>query len=159
MRRAIRVAPAGTWPVATSLAWVTLPFEERQRRRFRLIDDRGQAFLLDLDRAVLLSDGDGLVCEDGSVIGVRAAAEPVIDVAAIDACHLARLAWHLGNRHVPVQVLNEGRLRLLDDHVLLQMLERLGAGVERRKAPFAPEPGAYGAAHPEPDHDHGRHHS
>jgi urease accessory protein len=90
---------------------------------------------------------------------VHAAAERVLEARASDPRTLARLAWHVGNRHTPAQVL-DGALRLLDDPVLRDMLEGLGADVVRRTAPFAPEPGAYGAGHRHghghgPGHGHG----
>lgn len=111
-----------------------------------MTDDAGEAFLLDLAKPVVLADGDGLALEGDGVIRVRAADEPVADVRAVTAAETARLAWHIGNRHTPVQVLADGTLRIHDDHVLVAMLEGLGAGVTRRLAPFAPEPGAYAGA-------------
>ncbi len=112
-----------------------------------MTDDEGQTFLLDLEDATLLGDGDGLVLDDGGVIRVVAADEPVCDVTGKTSGHTARLAWHIGNRHTPIQVLDDGTLRILDDHVLVHMLEGLGATVRQRSAPFAPEPGAYAHAH------------
>lgn len=152
MRRAVRVAGAGTWPSEEAVT-ATLPYHDRHRRRVQLADDRGEAFLLDLERPALLREGDGLACDDGSWIGVLAAAEAVCEVGAADAPTLARLAWHLGNRHVPVQIL-DGGIRFLDDSVLAAMLEGLGATVARTHAPFNPEPGAYAG---EPGHGHGGH--
>lgn len=106
-------------------------------------DDGGAVFLLDLDQPVMLADGDGLVCEDGSIIRVCAAAEDVLDVAPTSAAAAARFAWHLGNRHTPVQILPDGTLRLAEDAVLSAMLDGLGAAVVHRRAPFHPEAGAY----------------
>lgn len=117
-----------------------------------MIDDAGLPFLLDLPAAVTLSDGDGLVLEDGKVIRVRAAAESVVDVSAPAHSQRVRLAWHVGSRHAPIQVLADGTFRILTDHVLIHMLEQLGATIIRRVAPFAPEPGAYGTV----SHDHAR---
>ena len=88
-----------------SSASVTLPYEERHRRRVRLIDDTGEPFLLDLEHAVMLGHGDGLELEGGGFIAVRAADEAVYDIRCHDAAHTARVAWHIGNRHAPVQVL------------------------------------------------------
>ena len=153
MRRAIAVRRAGTWPEDTAAGTVTLPWEDRHRRRIRLSDDAGEAFLLDLERAAMLSDGDGLELDDGRLLRVRAAAEPVLAVACRSPAEAARIAWHLGNRHTPIQVLADGTLRLLDDHVLADMLDRLGAMPVRRMAPFEPEPGAY-AADGHAGHDH-----
>ena len=125
------------------MATVTLALDDRHRRRIRLTDDLGEAFLLDLTEATLMGDGDGLKLEDGSFIRVVAADESVADVRGSSPAHTARLAWHIGNRHAAVEVLADGSLRIRDDHVLIAMLEGLGASVVRCRAPFSPEPGAY----------------
>lgn len=160
MHRAIRVISKADWKPAEAKGTVTLSFEDRFRRRVRLTDDAGEAFLLDLAQATRLNDGDGLELAEGGVLLVRAAIEDVLEIAGDDAQHIARLSWHIGNRHTPVEVLPDGRLRIQYDHVLSHMLEGLGAKVERGQAPFAPEPGAYDGhgshAHDhEPAHDHG----
>lgn len=147
MRRAVIRHPAGTWPEAEEVATVTLAFDDRFRRRIRLADDGGTPFLLDLTEAALLGDGDGLELESGGYVRVRSADEDVLDVCGRDPAHMARLAWHLGNRHTPVQVLADGGLRVRYDHVLAGMLQGLGAAVTRRCAPFAPETGAYAGGH------------
>lgn len=148
MRRAVVVAAAGTWPEEEALTSVTLAYDDRHRRRIVLTADDGAPVLLDLERAVVLADGCGLALEDGGWIAVHAAAEAVIEARGSDPAATARLAWHLGNRHTPVQVLADGGLRLRDDPVLAAMLEGLGAEVRRRQAPFDPEPGAYaGSTH------------
>jgi urease accessory protein len=157
MRRAAAVRPSGTWPEAEALGTVTLPYHDRHRRRVRLRDDDDKDFLLDLPQAAVLGDGDGLALDGGGYILVRAAPEDVADIAAGSPEHLARLAWHIGNRHVPVQVVQSGVLRILDDHVLVEMVRGLGAAVVRRRAPFAPEAGAYAGEHAH-DHDHGHDH-
>lgn len=146
MRRAIRVAPAGRWPKEEATASVTLAYDDRHRRRIVLDADDGRPLLLDLQHAAVLAEGDGLALDDGGWIAVRAAAEPVIEASAGDPAATARLAWHLGNRHAPVQVLADGTLRLRDDPVLAAMLEGLGAKLRRCPAPFDPEPGAYAGA-------------
>jgi len=143
MRRALAVLPAGSWPLAQVVGSVTLPAAGRHRRRIRLTDDEGAEFLLDLPNAVQMRDGDGLALEAGGVIRVTAALEEVADVVCSDPQALARLAWHIGNRHVPVQLMGEGRLRVPADHVLLTMLEGLGVTVRCLRAPFQPEAGAY----------------
>lgn len=132
------------------MATVTLPWADRHRRRLRMTDDAGDAFLLDLEQAVPLSDRDGLALDGGGVIAVQAASETVIEVRPANAAEAARLAWHLGNRHVAVQVLADGGLRLLDEAVLADMLRGLGAMLVYRRLPFAPEAGAYAG----PAHDH-----
>jgi urease accessory protein len=143
MRRAIAVAPAGTWPREAALARITLAFEERYRRRFRMIDDGGEPFLLDLPRATVLADGDGLVIEGDGYILVCAAQEAVVDIRGRTTAEVAQLAWHIGNRHVPVQILSDGTIRMRDDHVLVAMIEGRGVAVMRLRAPFSPERGAY----------------
>lgn len=130
---------------------ITLPFAERRRRRVAMTSDGGLDFLLDLAAAADLKDGDALMLEDGRAILVRAAAEPVADLHADAPAALTRLAWHLGNRHMPTQLF-EDRLRIAADHVLEAMAEGLGARVERLLAPFQPEGGAYSQAHA---HSHG----
>jgi urease accessory protein len=147
-RRAVVVLPAGSWLEVEPVATVTLPFEQRHRRRLRMLDDAGEAFLLDLDRPVLLADGDGLGLEGGGIIRVRAADEAVIEARGATAADTARLAWHLGNRHAAVQVLADGTLRLRDDAVLAHMLQGLGARLLLRRAPFRPEAGAYAVGSP-----------
>ena len=146
MRRVTSVIPAGQGAGAPA-ATVTLAFADRHRRRIRLTDDAGQPFLLDLPDATRLADGDALVLEHGGHIRVAAAIEAVADITCRDAAHAARVAWHIGNRHTPVQVLPDATLRIADDHVLVAMAEGLGATVRRHDAPFSPEPGAYAAHH------------
>ncbi|MCS7268336.1 MAG: urease accessory protein UreE [Geminicoccaceae bacterium] len=150
MIRAVAVAAEGE--VADS---VTLAYDDRHRRRMTLRTDAGQTILLDLPRARHLREGDRLVLEDGRRVLVRAAPEPVVEAVAEDAAVLARLAWHLGNRHAAAQILPD-RLRIRPDPVLEDMLARLGARLEHRRAPFDPEPGAY--EHDEGAHPHSRAH-
>ena len=159
LRRATQVLTAGAWPVADAVATVTLAFDDRHRRRVRLVDDAGEAFLLDLDDATRMGDGDGLRLETGGVVHVRAADEDVLDIRCADPRDTARMAWHIGNRHLPTQVLDDGTLRIRADHVIEQMLVRLGAQVEARTAAFDPEPGAYdeGGGHAQ-DHGHSHDH-
>ena len=150
MRRAVAVKASGTW-TAKVAGSVTLVFADRHRRRIRMIDDAGEPFLLALDDAAQLADGDGLVLEEDGTILVRAAEEQVADLRCDDAVAAMRLAWHLGNRHTPLQVLAEGSLRITYDHVLVAMAEGLGARAEAKTAPFQPEGGAYAQGH---GHDH-----
>jgi urease accessory protein len=126
-------------------AWdtVTLTRADRHRRRIRLTTDGGNEFLLDLAKARVLRDGDRLKLDDGRLVLIRAALEDLLEVRAEDALTLARLAWHLGNRHTPVQVMPNG-LRLVADRVLEHLLrDHLGADVRPVRAPFEPESGAY----------------
>jgi urease accessory protein len=151
MRRAIAVHPRGHWPQDNAVDSVTLTYLDRHRRRIRLVADSGEAFLLDLPRAYHLADGDGLELEGGSYLRVRAAPEPMIEIDAADRATLLRIAWHLGNRHLPVQVAGE-RLRIRADHVIAEMVTGLGGRIQPLEAPFDPEIGAYaGAAH---HHEH-----
>ncbi len=143
MRRCTNVRRHGSWPPDAAVATVTLAFDARHRRRFRMADDGGEPFLLDLAQAALLRDGDGLALDGGGMIRVRAANEPVADILCASAADAARIAWHIGNRHAALQVLAADRLRIADDHVLVAMVEGLGARVERHRAPFTPEPGAH----------------
>lgn len=138
MLRAQSVAAEGE-PADT----VTLAYDDRHRRRLRLTSDGGLDFLLDLPQARPLRHGDRLRLDDGRLIQVRAAPEPVVDIAAADAHALVRLAWHLGNRHVPTQILAHA-LRIRRDHVLEHLLaDHLGAQLTSCEAPFDPEGGAY----------------
>jgi urease accessory protein len=155
VRRAIKVLAAGAWEARRARASVVLDYEDRYRRRIQLHDSNGEAFLLDLARPTALRDGEGLELDDGSILRIVAADERVADVRAASASELARIAWHIGNRHTPLQILAENTLRIRDDHVLIEMVEGLGGRVVRCEAPFSPEAGAY--AHGlTPGHSHPR---
>ncbi|MBM3522443.1 MAG: urease accessory protein UreE [Alphaproteobacteria bacterium] len=163
MRRAIEAVPKGTWPLKRRIGTATLDLDHRHRRRIRLETDSGEAFLLDLPEARMLSPGEGLVLDTGEVVEVRAADEPVCDVMAESPAALARLAWHLGNRHLAVEF-HVDRLRIRDDHVIVAMLRGLGATVTPLRGGFTPEAGAYAqaeaAAHAHHEHEpHGHAHS
>ncbi|MEM6972783.1 MAG: urease accessory protein UreE [Pseudomonadota bacterium] len=131
---------------------VTLDREGRYRRRGVLTSDGGEAFLLDLAEARELDDGAHLVLEDGRRIAVAAAAEPLYAITAETPQALARLAWHIGNRHLPAAI-EGGRLLIARDHVVAEMVRRLGGGVVEVVEPFRPEGGAYGHGR-----THGHHH-
>ncbi|HEX3535781.1 MAG TPA: urease accessory protein UreE [Stellaceae bacterium] len=152
MRRAIAVHRRGAWPEEAAQDAVTLAYLDRHRRRIRLVSDAGKPFLLDLARAHRLTDGDGLELDDGGYLRVNAAAEPVIEIAA-PPTDLLRIAWHLGNRHLPLQVI-EDRLRIRDDHVIAEMVTGLGGEITRHNSPFDPEIGAYAGAAQAHDHEH-----
>ena len=152
MQRAISSSAAGSWPEAEARDSVTLAYDERFRRRIRLSTDRGRELLLDLPKAVALGEGDGLRLEDGGWVRVAAAQEPLVELTG-DPSLLLRLAWHLGNRHTPAQLL-PGALRIRPDHVLVEMARSLGAGIREIAAPFQPESGAYAQARHGHDHDH-----
>lgn len=127
-----------------------LSSDDRYRRRLVVTTSDGERVLIDLAEAVRLRDGDRLAMEDGRVLVIEALPEPVADIRVAGGVTLARLAWHLGNRHTPTAVLSD-RLRIRRDHVLEAMAKALGAAVEHTDAPFDPEPGAY--------HGHGTHQS
>ena len=152
MLRAERIERAGQWPREQARGTVTLAYDDRHRRRLRLESDAGEAFLLDLPRAGVLEEGDGVALSDGSWFVVQAAPEALLEVTASSPELLIRLAWHIGNRHLPAQ-LEGGRILIRDDHVIAAMLEGLGARLRRIDAPFTPERGAY-AAEPHHHHDH-----
>jgi urease accessory protein len=143
MRQATQWHKAGAWPEQEAAGTVTLTYAERCRRRIQMTDDHGLGFLLSLQRAVRLSDGDGLALEEGGYLRVVAGPEPLIEAKAMSAQHLAKLAWHIGNRHVPAEIADGFHLRIVADAVLESMLRQLGAETRRIEAPFAPEGGAY----------------
>ncbi len=159
MIRATHVLRAGSWrdpPVDR----ITLSYDERHRRRLRLLAEGGTQFLLDLPRTTVLHGGDGLQLEDGRVILVSAAPEPLLEVSAGDADQLARLAWHIGNRHLAARII-AGRILIREDAVIEEMLQGLGATVRHVQEPFTPEPGAYDGSHAlpfAPGHAHGHGH-
>jgi len=150
---------AGYWPDTDGITTATLDLDRRNRRRIKLTDDTGMPFLLDLPKAVILRQGDGLLLDDGSHIRIQEAPEPVVDAQAGTAAATARLAWHLGNRHLPVQILDTGAIRFRADGVIEAMVKGLGAVLLRHEAPFTPEAGAYAeAGGHDHSHTHGHHH-
>jgi urease accessory protein len=157
MIRATRVQGRHHWREAPADT-VVLGFDDRHRRRMAMIGTRGLGFLLDLENAVALRGGDALVLQDGRLIEVVAAPEPLAEIRCSDPQHLVRVAWHLGNRHLPTQIMAKG-LRVRRDHVIEAMVRGLGARVIEIEAPFDPEGGAYVGGHPHnhPSHDHAAH--
>lgn len=159
MIRATQVRPQIRWTEAAADT-VVLGFDDRHRRRMAMTGTRGLEFLLDLKEAVALRGGDALVLDDGRLIEVVAAPEPLVEIRGTDPHHLVRVAWHLGNRHLPTQIVGKG-LRIRRDHVIEDMVRGLGARVIVIEAPFDPEGGAYAggghAAHGHDHHDHDRH--
>ncbi|SRR5579883_2099081 len=156
MHRATHAERAGHWPDARAAGTVTLGYDERHRRRVRLESDAGEVFLLDLPKAIALDDGDGLRLDDGRWISVRAAPEALIEVTA-EPTLLTRLAWHLGNRHLPARI-EPHRILIRRDHVIADMLSKLGAMLRFIEAPFTPERGAYDEGHGYSD-EHAHHHA
>ena len=165
MIRATQVRAQHRWTQAPADT-VVLDFDGRHRRRMAMTGTRGLEFLLDLENATVLRGGDALVLDDNRLIEVVAAAEPLTEIRGSDPQHLVRVAWHLGNRHLPTQIMPKG-LRIRRDHVIEAMVKGLGARVIEIEAPFDPEGGAYaGGGHdhvPEGDphqhtvHDHSSH--
>jgi urease accessory protein len=139
MQRAIEVLPQ---PSGTPTDRVVLDHDERHRRRLRLTGEGGLSFLLDLPEAARLRHGQGLALEGGGWVSVVAKPEPLLEIRAIRAHDLLRLAWHLGNRHLPVQV-EPVRLLIRPDHVIAEMVRGLGGRVAEVNEPFDPEGGAY----------------
>jgi len=158
MLRAIEHRHANAWPSQEAADSLTLDYDNRHRRRIRLATDGGADLLLDLPKAVAMAHGDGLRLEDGRWLGVKAAPEALVEVRAEDRTQLARIAWHIGNRHFPAQIL-DGAIRIRPDHVMEAMVIGLGGQVSRLEAPFQPEGGAYGGAAPAQGHSHDHVHS
>ncbi len=171
MIRAIEVRAAHRWaePPADS---VVLDFNDRHRRRMAMTGTRGLEFLLDLENVTVLRGGDALVLDDNRLIEVVAAPEPLAEIRGSDPHHLVRIAWHLGNRHLPTQIMPRA-LRVRRDHVIEAMVKGLGARVIEIEAPFDPEGGAYAGGghadarqgdsrspevHDHSSHGHGGHH-
>ena len=162
MHRVISIAPAGHWNADTAIDRVTLDADDRTRRRIALTGEKGTQVLIDFQSPVTLHDGDGLVLEDGKVVIVTGMPEPLAEIVASSPREFVRLAWHLGNRHTDVQIIGS-RIRIRRDHVLEDMLRRLGAAVIVIEAPFAPHATvqhshAHDNDHHEHDHRHHHHH-
>ncbi|MDD3447110.1 MAG: urease accessory protein UreE [Zavarzinia sp.] len=156
MKRASAVLPKGSFADDAVVGEVVLDSEARLRRRAVLSAGR-QQFLLDLPELVPLNDGDGLSLDGGGVIRVLAAPERLVEVTAKSPAELVRIAWHLGNRHLPTQLMDDA-LRIRPDHVIEDMLTGLGATVTKIDAAFDPEGGAYAGGHEHGHHEHGHDH-
>jgi urease accessory protein len=170
--RATQVSGQHRWS-ETPADTVVLDFDDRHRRRMAMTGTRGLEFLLDLENAIALRGGDALVLDDGRLVEVVSAPEPLVEIRCSDPQHLVRVAWHLGNRHLPTQITGRG-LRIRRDHVIEAMVKGLGARIIEIEAPFDPEGGAYAASghahapaseaddhagHAHSSHaDHGHHH-
>jgi len=154
MIRANFISTKGAWQ-ATPADTIVLDYEGRHRRRVAMTGTRGTEFLLDLPEAVALRGGDALILEDGRLIEIVAAPEQLAEVRCGDARQLARVAYHIGTRHVQAEIL-ANRIRIRRDHVLEDMVRGLGAKVAHIEAPFEPDTGAYEPA-AEHSHDHKGH--
>lgn len=134
---------------------ITLDRQSRYRRRLSMTTDRGHEFLLDLPEATYLAGGDALELSNGALVKVLAAPEDLLEIHAHSTLELARIAWHLGNRHTPAEV-TPTAIYIQPDHVLAEMVAGLGAHVHRVRRPFEPEGGAYGGNGPlHKGHHHG----
>ena len=152
MIRATEIHAAGQWSEEPADR-IILDYDQRHRRRMAMTATGGLEFLLDLAQAVALRDGDGLVLEDGRIVAVDAAPEPLTEITADTPAGLLRVAWHLGNRHLPTQLLGD-RLRIRRDPVIEEMVAHLDATVRPITAAFDPEGGAYAHGHHhDDDHD------
>jgi len=129
---------------------IVLDFDERYRRRTMLFTENRRAVLLDLDKVTHMRDGDALVLTDGSLVLISAKPEPLLEITAPDARRLIVIAWHLGNRHLPVQF-EHAALRIRADDVIAHMVRGIGGEVRALSAPFDPEGGAYAHTEPEPE--------
>ena len=155
--RATRIVPAGLWD-GKGVDTVRLDYDRRTRRRIALTAKGGLAFLLDLDKAQVLRNGDGLRLEDGRIVAVEAAAERLMEITCANERALARVAWHLGNRHLATEI-GERTIHIRADHVIADMVRGLGAAVRDVERPFNPEGGAYGGGAVQGhSHGHGHHH-
>ena len=151
MKRVTAIRPAGAWDANAARDAVVLDAQDRHRRRVVFVGGAGATYLLDLARPAQLRDGDALVIEDGALVRVTGKPEPLVEIVAANAHELARLAWHIGNRHTEVQIVGD-TLRIRCDHVLEEMLRGLGATLSYVDAVFDPEHGAY--AHGGHEHGH-----
>ncbi len=139
---------------------VSLDHEGRHRRRIVLKGEKGLEFLLDLDKATVLNDGDAVKLEDGSLVLIKAAPQTLLEVRSENPLRLLKTAWHIGNRHTPCEITVEA-LYLEDDHVLAEMIRGLGCSTSIVSRPFQPERGAYddhGHSHGHHGHAHGHSH-
>ena len=137
---------------------ITLDRQSRYRRRVLLETDRGHELLLDLPEATYMAHGDALDLGNGTYVKVAAAPEPLLEIHAHGAVELARIAWHIGNRHTPAEITRDA-IYIQPDHVLEEMVIGLGAHVHKATRPFDPEGGAYGGKGPLIESHHGHSHS
>ena len=153
MKRVTAIKPKGAW--SDAIDRVVLDAGDRHRRRIVLTGEQGTRLLLDFANPVNLRDGDGLLLDDGTVVEVKGSAEHLIEIESPNTFETVRLAWHLGNRHTEVQIVGD-TIRMRRDHVLEDMLTRLGARLTPLDAAFDPEPASpHAHAH---GHDHHHEH-
>lgn len=157
MRQASIHRPVGQWPQKEAVDALTLDFEARHRRRIKLTTDNGEDVLLNLPRAVAMAHGDGLQLDNGKWLKVEAAVELLVQIRHEDPHQFMRIAWHLGNRHLPTEIQNDV-LRIRPDHVIETMLRGFGANLQTVRACFQPEGGAYGGQGDHRGAGHAHHH-
>ncbi|MCV9938629.1 urease accessory protein UreE [Boseaceae bacterium BT-24-1] len=157
MQRAISVVRKAAVKQDRVVDTLTLDHEDRNRRRVALKGDGGRDILLDLDKATALSDGDAVKLEDGSLVLIKAAAQKLIEITAENPLRLARVAWHIGNRHTPAEI-TANAIYIEHDHVLAEMVRGQGCAMSDVERPFQPERGAYDHDHADCGHDHGHAH-
>ena len=148
-----RLHATSVQPAGQAARTLTLSYEDRFLRRKVLNCDDGQEVLVDLAQTTSLNAGDALVCDDGSEVVIAAAQEPLLEIKAD---RLLSIVWHIGNRHCPCQI-EEDRVLIQPDHVLADLMARLGAQVTEVVEPFIPEGGAYGHGRTH-GHDHSHQH-
>lgn len=146
----------GSWDTTSEIDRVVIDYDRRFRRRIVLNTILGAELLIDLPHAIRLRDGDGLSVGAG-VIRVCAQAEDLMEIHAHEEAVLIRIAWHLGNRHLPVQLLGD-RIWIRADHVISEMIQGIGGHVDLIQAPFDPEGGAYAGGHQHHHEDDDHHH-
>jgi urease accessory protein len=151
MQRAISVVRKAAVKQDRVVETLTLDHEDRNRRRVALKGDGGRDILLDLDKPTALNDGDAVKLEDGSLVLIKAAPQKLIEITAENPLRLARVAWHIGNRHTPAEITEH-------DHVLAEMVRGQGCAMADVERPFQPERGAYDHDHANCGHDHHGHH-
>jgi urease accessory protein len=150
VKRVADVKQVDKWDDATAVDFIVLDAQDRYRRRVVFVGEHGATYLLDLPKPVQLRDGDGLLLEDGSMVSVTGKPEALVEISPANPRELARIAWHIGNRHTEVQLIGD-KLRIRRDHVLEDMLRGIGANLTFLEAAFEPESGAYD----HDGHDHG----
>ncbi len=161
MQRAISIVRKAAVKAERVVDSVSLDHEGRHRRRIALRGEKGLEFLLDLDKATVLNDGDAVKLENGGLVQIKAAPQTLLEVRAENPLRLLKTAWHIGNRHTPCE-LTADALYLEDDHVLAEMIRGLGCATAIVSRPFQPERGAYddhghSHGHGHGHHDHGHH--
>lgn len=159
----IEILPAGSWDKEQAADTYYADYEDRYRRRKRLTLQSGESILLELEKPRLLITGDGLKLEDGRIVQVKAQTEKLLRVTADSPLHLLKLAWHLGNRHLPADI-HDDYILIRNDHVIADMVRIVGGHVAEVEEAFSPESGAYSGDgshshdHNDHSHDHDSHH-